>query len=225
MRRTWLVVSWACLPGCDDAASVAFETGELELRLSSADVEVPPSLRTGEGRLSELPCGPMGMCASAGSLVLECDAGRCDPAPLVFASPVGGVVDVGELAGDLEGLFAELDGIEVTAVRYAVVANTLTVDVPDVELLWGGEGAVDVGPDTPRLGVVPAVAARTTPSGEAPLDEAGVQGLSMHLVGVSRRVRFFARTAVDLEPGGPLPGGELQATVTVSLRAYGRLLD
>jgi len=57
------------------------------------------------------------------------------------------------------------------------------------------------------------------------IDGAGSAALSDYVVGVSRRVRFFARTQVDLAPGGPIPSGGATVTVNLTVRAIGRIIN
>jgi hypothetical protein len=106
---------------------------------------------------------------------------------------------------------------------YTVELNTLTVDVEAIEIFWGPEGAVDVDPalGVERLATIPAQRARTTSSGEADVDALGSEHLSDYLVDRSRRIRLFARTRVDLEPGGALPEGELSAVAQMTVDVSG----
>ena len=75
-----------------------------------------------------------------------------------------------------------------------------------------------------RRSALPAVAAGATPSGDVILDPAGAQELSDYLVGRGSRVRFFAQTVVDLDPGDPFPEGEIRTSVNVTVRAVGSLI-
>jgi hypothetical protein len=57
------------------------------------------------------------------------------------------------------------------------------------------------------------------------IDADGSASLSDHVVGGNRRVRFFARTSIDLDPGDPIPMGGATITVNLTVRAIGRILE
>jgi hypothetical protein len=176
-----------------------------------------------DGRIAELACSPTGMCPSTEAITVTCEASLCNPAPRTVTSPVGGVIDFDELTGDLSGVFQAVDAIRLSSLMYTVELNTLTVDVEAIEIFWGPEGAVDVDPalGVERLATIPAQRARTTSSGEADVDALGSEHLSDYLVDRSRRIRLFARTRVDLEPGGALPEGELSAVAQMTVDVSG----
>jgi len=206
---------------------VNFRSGQLLFGVSSTQLSLPNELRSPEGRILEVPCGPMGMCPMAAEVTIGCEAGVCDPAPRTLSVPVGDVVDFDAYSADLRELFREVDTIEVRQIDYAVTLNTLTVDLDRIELFWGPEGAIDVDPAmgvTP-LGSVPVLQARTTPAGQVELDGAGNAAMGEYLVSTSRRVRFFARTQVDLRPGDPFPEGELTVAVVLAVTATGQVIN
>jgi hypothetical protein len=82
---------------------------------------------------------------------------------------------------------------------------------------------VDVDPafGVHRLATIPAQRARMTSSGMGAVDATGSASLSDYLVNSSRRIRLFVRTRVDLEPGDPLPEGEIQAIARMKVDVSG----
>ena len=224
-RPCILAASFVWLAGCaSPEASISFGTGPLSFMVRSSDLSLPDELRDGSN-VRELACGPMGFCPSAGRVMVVCESGICDPAPTSVDVPVA-VFDFDEASSELESFFAELTAVRITSAMYDVQANTLTVSLPPTELYWGPEGATGIGsPGVTRLGTVPAIAAGGLGSGDLALDAGGNEALSAYLVGTARRVRFFARTTVDLEPGGPFPAGDLAIAVELIVRAEGKVID
>lgn len=213
------------LAGCGDAAKVTFPVGPLAVSVSTAELALPTELRDGDVIL-ELPCGPMGMCPTSEALTVSCEAGVCDPAPTTIVVPLS-VVDVDTyIPDDFRALLNHIESFEVLDVTYAIELNTLNIRLPQIEVFWGPEGATTVDPamGVVRFGSVPATRPGQTGSGMMSVDAAGAAALSDHLVDVSKRVRFFARTQVDLAPGDPFPEGRLDLNVSLRVRAVGSLL-
>lgn len=215
--------------GCDDTVVVQLRSGPQELDVSADAVALPTSLRddtAGDPRIASVPCGPMGMCPTTDTVAITCQADVCDPAPRTLSMPVGDVVDFDVLAADARSLVRQVEAIEILEATYAVAENTMTIELPDVEIFWGPEGASTVDPamGVVALGVIPAIPARSTDPGAAVLDPAGVEALSDYLVGTARRVRFFARTRIDLAPGGPFPEGSLRASIDLTVRITGSVV-
>jgi len=220
------VTALAVLCACETpTATVNFQTGPLLFMARSSQLSLPDELRDGD-RIRSLPCDSMGRCPTSDTVPIACEMGTCDPQPTTISFPVGDVVDFDELASELDDLFQEIDSVEITEITYEVRLNTLTVDVGEIELFWGPEGASDVdSPGVQRLGVVPGLPARSTAMGLVDLDPAGNAVLSDYVVGSARRVRFFAATDGDLEPGGPFPAGDLTVAVDMAVRATGTVLE
>ena len=157
---------------------------------------------------------------------VTCEGGLCDPAPRTVSVPVGDVVDFDALLADARSLLRFVDAIEVVRVDYSVSPNSLTIPLPDVAIYWGPEGAADISaPGVALLGTIPAVDSMTSVTGEMLVDPAGSAGLSDYVVGVRRRVRFFAETRIDLAPGSPFPAGSATITANVRVRAIGRIIE
>lgn len=215
--------------GCDDTVVVQLRSGPQEVEVGATALSLPTQLRddaSGTPRIASVPCGPMGMCPSSASIAITCEAGVCDPAPVSIAVPAGDVVDFDVLAADARSLIRQVDAIEVIEGTYVIRENTLSIDTPEIEVFWGPAGAttVDPGMGVVALGTLPPIAARSTEPGALVLDPAGVAALSDYLVGTSRQVRFFARTRVDLAPGGAFPEGHLVLAVDMTVRITGSVV-
>lgn len=228
-RLAAVLVLVAVATGCDDTVVVQLRSGPQELDVSSDSLALPDALRdesAGDARIASLACGPMGMCPTTATVPITCEADVCDPAARTITTPVGGVVDFDALASDARSLLRQIDAIEILEATTTAAENTLSIDVPDIELFWGPEGATTVDPamGVVSLGVLPTIPARSTAPGAAILDPAGVASLSAYLVGTSRRVRFFARTRIDLAPGGAFPEGYVRASVDLTVRITGSIV-
>lgn len=211
---------------CDGTISVVFSTGPQDFQVDTSELDLPTAFRDDDGNIRSVPCGPMGMCPPSDTVTLTCERDVCDPAPKTVSAPVGTVIDVDMLLSETREVISSVDSYTFEQIRYEVSLNTLTFPVNDVEIFWGPEAATAIDPalGVRRLGTVPAVAAGATPSGDVILDPAGAQELSDYLVGRGSRVRFFAQTVVDLDPGDPFPEGEIRTSVNVTVRAVGSLI-
>ncbi len=222
------MLAWLLLAACDDTVVVQLQTGPQRFELDTTSLALPTALRdesSGVARIASVSCGPMGMCPTADEVPITCEAGICDPSPRTVSAPLGEVVDIDVLAAEARSLLNRVDTIEVLEARYEIAASTISVDLPEIEIFWGPEGATDVDPSmgVVAIGIVPAIAARTSSPGTVVLDAAGVAALSDYLVGTSRRVRLFARTRIDLAPGDEYPSGSLQASIDLRVRITGSL--
>lgn len=215
------------LAGCDGTVSVTFFTGPRELTVSAASFALPPELDDGSGRIASVPCGPMGMCPPSDEVTLTCEAGVCDPAPVTISGPVGDVIDVEVLLAEGREIgIRSIESYTVEEVAYEVRLNTLSFDVGPVDIYWGPEAAtsIDAALGVRRFGTVPVIAAGTTPMGPIDLDVAGAAAMTEYLVDTATRVRFFASSSVDLEPGDATPQGNLTVGVNATITAVGRVL-
>ena len=213
--------------GCDGTISVVFATGPQEFEVSTASLSLPTELRDTSGTIASIPCGPMGMCPPSDEVTLDCNSGVCDPAPRTVSAPVGGVIDTSALlaeTGDVGLNVVESYSIEV--VSYEISLNTLTVPIEEIEVFWGPEAASSIDPSqgVRPFGRIPAIAAGATTSGNMIIDNAGVAELSDFLVAGGGRLRLFARTEVDLDPGDPYPEGSVRMSVNATIRAVGSLI-
>ncbi len=222
-----ILVSLALLAGCDGTISVTFFPGAQELAVSSSSFALPPELDDGSGTIPSVACGPMGMCPPSDELALTCEASVCDPAPVTLAGTVGDVIDVDALLAESREIgIRAVESYTIEEVAYEVRLNTLSFPLGPIDVFWGPEAAtsIDPGLGVRPFGTVPLVPAGETPSGTIVLDREGADALTDYLVNTGSRVRFFARTSVDLEPGGPAPRGDLTVGVNATLTAVGRVL-
>ncbi|NIS28920.1 MAG: hypothetical protein GWN73_02460 [Actinobacteria bacterium] len=212
----------ALVTACSDVGTITYESDDVELSVGASSLEVPSDLAE-DGRIAEVSCPMGGMCPSTAALTVTCERSLCNPAPRTITAPVGDVIDFDALVGDLGDTFLVVDEILISEVSYTVQLNTFTVDLGEIEIFWGPEGAVDVDPalGVHRLATIPMQRARMTSSGMAEVDSVGSAMLSDYLVGSSRRIRLFVRTRVDLEPGDPLPEGEIQAVARMTVDVSG----
>jgi hypothetical protein len=228
MRFSGFVLSaLALLAGCDGTISVTFVTGPQEVQIASTALALPVELDDGSGRIATFACGPMGMCPPNDALPLSCEADACDPAPVTLSGPVGDVIDVSALLAEARGLgIRRVESYEVEEIAFDVPLNTLTLGVGPVELFWGPESATAIDPSqgVRRFGTVPRIEAGTSPTGQVQIDEEGAAALGRYLVGTAARVRFFALTSVDLEPGDPFPAGALTLRANATITAVGRVV-
>jgi len=215
--------------GCDGTISVRFSTGPQEFEVSTSEVALPTELRDeSTGTIQSVMCGPMGMCPPSDLVTLDCTGGVCDPAPRTISVPVGGVVDVDELLADTREVgLRVVDSYDFEQVAYDITLNTLTVPVSEIEVYWGPEAATTIDPalGVRRFGTIGAINAGQTSSGQMNIDGAGAMALSDFLVGGGGRIRFFAQTTVDLDPGDPFPEGAVRMTVNITIRAVGSIVD
>lgn len=216
------------LAGCDGTISVTFRTGPQELEVSTASFMLPIELRDDEGLIDSVPCGPMGMCPPTDTVTITCEADLCDPAPKTLSAPVGGVLDVDVLLAETAEIgITSVEVYEFGPVDYEISLNTLTVPLDEVEIFWGPEAATAIDPalGVRLFGTLPATDARQVGAGQMLVDSAGAAALSDYLTGTASRVRFFARTVVDLDPGDPFPEGSIRLSVNLTVRATGSFVD
>jgi hypothetical protein len=222
-----LVSSWLAVSslGCSNTVSVDLSSGPQTFELAAGSFDVPAELvDPTTGRLMTIPC-PTGVCPSTAELPLACRANVCDPEPVVVSAPVGDVIDFDVLLREGSVVLRVVETLEVTQVSYSVTPNTLTVTVPETEIFWGPEGAAGVdSPGVTLLGTMPLLPPATMQDGEMTIDANGSRAMSDYVLGPSRRVRFFARTTLDLAPGDPVPSGAATATVNLTVRASGRIV-
>lgn len=222
------ILPLALAAGCDGTVSVTFATGPQELEVTTASFELPPELEdTSTGTIAMVSCSPMGTCPPSDAVTLTCEAGLCDPAPKTLSAPVGGVIDVEALLADTRDILRVVDSYTIEEVTYDILLNTMTVPIGEIEVYWGPEAAtaIDESMMVRRFGTVPPIGAGETGGGAVVIDPAGQQALSDYLVTGGGRVRFFARTRVDLDPGDPYPRGSVRVAVNATVRAVGGIVE
>ena len=154
----------------------------------------------------------------APSINVECNAaGLCDPVATTATVHMQDV-DLREVMDR----FSVVNSIALRGIEYAVVTNTLNVDLPAVDVYWAPVGTASVD-DAVRLGSFPEVRAGETPMARVPLDAVGTAALNDHLEGVSNQFRIFLEATIDLDPGDRFPQGAVTANVQFEIRASGRV--
>jgi hypothetical protein len=222
----FLAVLFVLLVGCDGTVSVTFFTGPQEFDVSVTQLAPPAELRDSSGNIASVAC-PDGLCPPSDTITLTCEAGFCDPAPQTLSAPVGGVIDIGALLADTRDIgVSSIESYSFDEVRYEVSLNTLTMPVGPIDIFWGPESATAIDPalGVVRFGTVPLIEAGATPRGTMTIDGPGSAALGDHLVAGGTRIRFFAQTMADLDPGDPFPDGSVRASVNLTITAVGRVI-
>lgn len=218
------------IAGCGDS-TLTIASG-VRLDLSASDLIQPGS--AAETALRDSTTNPdsiriisctgtgAGTCVSSVDLPVSCVMSECDPDPVTISEIVA-EVDFHDIAMDVA---SHVDEVELLALDYQILSNTLTVGVGALEVFWGPAGAVTVDPamGVRPLGVIPAISAGMTGEGEMILDDAGNQALTDYLRDMSMQVRFFVRTTTDLDPGGNWPAGDLESVLTMTVRVTGGII-
>lgn len=219
--RLALVVVGVFVAGCQVPVTLDFPVGPLSYAVSTENVNeaVPAQLRDGAALVS-IPCADQCLAVEGSPLEMTCVDQVCDPEPFCYALDLP-PVDLADWE-DLGKLGDHITAAEIRRVLYLVEENTLNVDLPSIRVQWGPETAASIEDASVRdLGVIPSVGQATTPSGEMPLDATGSAALGQYFVDTSSVFRLFADTAIDLEPGMPLPQGTLRFTATVEVHLEG----
>lgn len=229
LRPVSLAALFLLLAACDGTISVTFSTGPQEFEVSTLSLGLPTELRDdATGTIASVPCGPTGMCPPASEVTLECVADICDPAPKTLSAPVGSVIDVDSLLAETRevGLRA-VDSYVFEEVTYDIQLNTLTMPINEIDVYWGPEAATSIDPalGVRRFGTVPPIAIGQSGTGQVVIDGVGAGELSDYLVSTGSRIRFFAQTTVDMDPGDPFPEGSVRVAVNATIRAVGSILD
>ena len=224
MRVLSSILLASALIACNGTASATFPIGT-SVEIDASDLGLPMELMDGMN-VATVPCGPMGMCPSSAEAPVTCESDVCDPAPQTISIPVGDVIDIDELASDIDTVFRNIDTVEILEINYRIERNTLTFDTEPIEVHWGPAGAtaLDAAMGVRQLATVPRFMAGETGEGGVPLDSAGSAAFTSHFENTSHQFRFFARTTADLEPGQPWPSGSLRVEVSLRIRVSGSLI-
>lgn len=213
----------------NNAIVVELQTGPEELDIAASSLMLPTELRDDSNTpatVRSVDCSSTQICPSSTEVPVACNsAGVCDPAAIQIQVPIGDVVDFQEILSSAGTLLRLVDAVEIVSVTYSV-ANSLTVDVPAVTILWGPESATATSSGLTSIGTLPGFAAsETSVMGMMDVDQAGSDALSDYIVHTAWRVRFFASTSVDLNPGDRFPDGMAAITVNIRVRAIGRIVN
>lgn len=217
----------ASLARCGGTIPLDVDVGPVSFDVDAARVTLPPSWR-GMSTVPTVACSATLPCdAMAGALTLRCAASRCDPDPATFDLAAQDAIDLGAYVPQWEAVRGELDTLEVASVRFTAAASGYRGPGPAVDVYWGPASATAIGSDgVRRLGRVPALMldAQGRARGELEADRAGLDAFGAHLLHTSSRFRVFARVAVDLAPGDPLPAGRVAVQLEVTVHAERRVV-
>jgi hypothetical protein len=220
IQAGWLAAAMAlAVAGCVDA-SVTFSVAR-EVAFTASDFPLMAEFQefTAQGTIvRSVPCESTATCPMTAEINVECNTdGLCDP---VATRGTAHIQDV-DLTEVTERL-SVVDSLALRRVEFAVLTNTLNVDLPAAEVYWAPVGTASVD-DAVRFGSLPAIRAGETPMSEVSLDAAGTAALNDHLEGVAPQFRLFLETAIDIEPGAVFPQGAFTANVQFQVRATGRV--
>ncbi|MBL8602925.1 MAG: hypothetical protein JNK72_13455 [Myxococcales bacterium] len=223
--RAPLLGALTALAGCGGEVPVEVDAGPFTFEVDGNRIALPTAWRNG-GTVASPACAAASDCPALGpdAPAVRCDAGRCVAEPFRFELATPGVIDLTSYAPSLSALGNVLDSVTVTAIRYDARATAASFAAGPVELFWGPESASSLRSDgVQALGTVPDLRFQAGQStrGAVAVDPRGSAALGQYILQNSRRFRVFARAAVRVAPGAPVPSGQASIAVTVSLRAVG----
>lgn len=212
---------------CGGTIPLDVDVGPVAFDIDTSRITVPPAWQ-GMSTVPATACSAAAPCASpAGSLTLHCAASRCDPDPVMFDLSPQDPLDVGAYVPQWDVVRAEVDTLQVTALRFDALATSYRGPAPDLDVYWGPASATAIVSDGVRhLGRVAAVRldAQGHARGDLVADRAGLDAFAGHLLHTSSRFRVFARVGIDLAPGDPLPGGRLSVRLEIAVHAERRVV-
>jgi hypothetical protein len=182
------------------------------------------------GVTQEVPCG-------AGQLVTDCcnppapaPAPDCTMTPLTCEQNENGTnvcmaqvtvsqsttINLGQEVPSLSGL-TSIVNIKIKKISYAVTANTLTVDLPDVALYLAPQGVTDASDSrAQKFGTLPAIPSMTTPSGDVILEPNAAQVFNAYTKNLQTPFNFIAAATLKVSKA---PTGKIDVTVSGTLAA------
>jgi hypothetical protein len=229
MRRAIVAFVLAvAISGCGLISSDVTETPfDLPTKMYSFDTS---SFPVPAGVTAEIPCG-------AGQLVVDCcmpPAGLpmpdCNATPLTCEQNENGtavctatvpvtqkqMLNFGQEVPELQS-FTGILKIKVKRISYLVMTNTLTVDLPDVDLYLGPASAMKWDdPGVVKFGTLPAIQAGTTPGGDVQLVD-GAEGILQRFTeDITQPISFIASTMLRVTR---TPTGRIDLLVSGKLAA------
>ncbi len=203
--------------GCALAgASVRFAVGH-EVTFSTSSLNFPAQLSSGS-TVPTIPCPPAD-CSPIASVTFACRNSACDPDPIPTTTSSGDV-DLAASAGEFAGTLRVAKSLEVSALTVNVSRNTLNTEIPTTDLLFGPAGSASAGsPGVSRLGTIAPIGPGQNGAVGVTVDQPGLAAFSSYVVNTSKTVRFFLRTAVDVDPNDPVPSGEASLAIRMEVTA------
>jgi hypothetical protein len=211
----------ACGLISSDVADVNFNLPSRMYSFDSSMFPVPA------GITGQVPCG-------VGQLVTDCCAPPAGPAPDCVATPIaceqnengmdvctatvtvsqGQTMNLGMEVQQLSS-YTGFVTIKIKRISYQVTTNTLTIDLPDVILYLGPQGATlptDAG--VMKFGTLPAISAMNTTAGDVILEPNAAQVLASFTSDIKAPFTFIAATTVKVTQS---PTGRIDMTITGQL--------
>jgi hypothetical protein len=228
MRRlivsSLLVLGGGCGLISSDVTETSFQLPARMYSFDSSTFSVPSAVT------QEVPCG-------AGQIVTDC----CNPpAPLpapdcamnmltceqnengmnVCMAQVtvsqSTTMNLGQEVPSLSG-FTSIVNIKIKKISYAVTANTLTVDLPDVALYLAPQGVTDPSDSrAQKFGTLPAIPSMMTPSGDVVLEPNAAQVFNAYTKNLQAPFNFIAGATLKVSKA---PTGKIDVTVGGTLAA------
>ena len=214
--------------GCDrlissDVTETPFALPSRMYSFDSSAFPVPSVLA------QEVPCGapPVVDCCSPTPPLPQPD---CNMTPITCEQNENGMnvcmaqvtvsqsttMNLGMEVPDLAG-FTSIVNIKIKRIGYVVNANTLTVDLPDVDLYLAPSGVMDpMDSQAIHFGKLPGIPAMMMPSGDVILDSNAAGALSMFTQNIQTPFNFIAAAKPKVSKA---PTGRIDMTVTGTLAA------
>jgi len=215
--------------GCDKI--ISSDVTETDFALPAKSYSFDASMFNVPAGLSQdVPCG-------AGQIVTDCcnppaplPAPDCNATPVTCEQNENGTnvctaqmtvsqsspINLGQEVSSLNGVTGVLT-IKIKRISYAVTANTLTVNLPDVILYVAPQGVTDPNdPSAQKFGTLPAIQSMTTPSGDVLLEPNAAQVLNGYTKNIQTPFTFIAATRPKVSHA---PAGRIDVTVTGTLSA------
>ena len=228
---TWLgpiAAALATAAGCglvsSDVATVRFN---LPVRTYSFDTakagwNLPPA------SLPSVACTDDQICCTAAQLAgIDCGMVICDGASATCALKV--TVETPPQSVNLKAEVPELASLDhqtfidvtISRITYDVTANTLNVDLPEVEIYVAPQGTTSTAdPSASKFGTVPVTPAGSTiAGGSVALDPAGQNAFVGFAHDFGTPFVFIAKTTVIVPGGTPLPMGAIDIDIKGQLSA------
>jgi hypothetical protein len=207
-----------------DVATIKFD---LPVRTYSFDTaqmgwNLPPA------SLPSVACADDQICCAAAQLAgVDCGMVVCDSDSATCALKV--TVETPPQSVDLKAEVPELSSLDhqtvidvtISRITYDDTANTLNVNLPEVEIYVAPQGATSsADPSASKFGTVPVTLAGTTiAGGSVALDPAGQNAFVGFAHDFGTPFVFIAKTTVIVPGGTPLPAGAIDIEIRGQLSA------
>jgi hypothetical protein len=107
--------------------------------------------------------------------------------------------------------------IKIKKITYAVTANSLTIDLPDVTLFAAPQGVTDpCDPSAQKFGTLPAIGAMMTPAGDVILEPNAAQVLNTYTKNIQTPFTIIAGATVKVSHA---PAGKIDMTIGGTIAA------